>query len=416
MGEDEMTHRRGYRISAVDLGLVIAGLVIGVFVAEIGLRLVDQRYGYYQTEPLNTATQIQEDIFIQLRLHRPNTHYQFSPSPDYIEKMTDSLQPGVYVSDTDPDGLYKPGAEHKNPDLTILFLGGSTTENFFMKPEQRFPYAVAHLIEKHHKLKVNGLNMAMSGNVSMHSINNFLNLGLKLKPNVAILMENINDYAMLYHERSYWNDHPNRSLLSKGVLLSNTLTGNPWDGVRIPTSTAARSVVRNLWFRLTPHLAQRLSTRFGWKESTPYSGDPQDLRWKEPQPFDLDRIEFDFRRSLRTFVAVARAWGVQPVLMTQPNRWPDSVDVDVPRSVKYFMQHKAITTVDYKKFLSGYKRLQRAIMDVAADEIIPVINLEVAIPRDTDHLFDPVHLTGKGSLVAAEYISRQLENLGLIPR
>ena len=102
--------------------------------------------------------------------------------------------------------------------------------------------------------------------------------------------------------------------------------------------------------------------------------------------------------------------------MTQPNRWPDSVDVDAPRSVKHFMQQKAITTMDYKKFLSGYKRLQRAIMDVAAEEGIPVINLEVAVPRDIDHLFDPVHLTGKGSLVAAQYISRQLENLGLIPR
>jgi len=330
-----MAHRREYRTRAVDLGLVIAGLVIGVLMAEMGLRLVDHRSGYYRTERLdNAATGFQEDIFIQLRLHHPNTHYQFSPTPEYIEKMTDSLQPGEYVSDTDADGLYKPGAEHKNPDLTIVFLGGSTTENFFMKPDERFPYAAGHLIEKRHKLKVNGLNMAMSGNVSMHSINNFLNLGLKFKPNIAILMENINDYAMLYHEHSYWNDHPNRSLLSKGILLRNNLTGNPWDGVRIPTSTAARSLVRNLCFGLIPHLSTRLSRLITWKKSAPYPGDPQDLRWKEPQPFDLDRIESDFRSSLRTFIVVARAWGVQPILMTQPNRWPRSVDVDAPRSIK----------------------------------------------------------------------------------
>jgi len=80
------------------------------------------------------------------------------------------------------------------------------------------------------------------------------------------------------------------------------------------------------------------------------------------------------------------------------------------------MRQKAITTIDYGQFLSGYKRLQRAIIDVAAEEGIPVIDLEAAVPPDTDHLFDAVHLTGKGSLVAAEYISRQLENLGLIPR
>ena len=90
-----MAHRREYRTRAVDLGLVIAGLVIGVLMAEMGLRLVDHRSGYYRTERLdNAATGFQEDIFIQLRLHHPNTHYQFSPTPEYIEKMTDSLQPG----------------------------------------------------------------------------------------------------------------------------------------------------------------------------------------------------------------------------------------------------------------------------------------------------------------------------------
>ena len=51
-----------------------------------------------------------------------------------------------------------PSKVHDHPDLTLAFLGGSTTECIYVDENNRFPYLAGRLIEEQTGLKVNSYN------------------------------------------------------------------------------------------------------------------------------------------------------------------------------------------------------------------------------------------------------------------
>src|SRR4030042_516486 len=99
------------------------------------------------------------------------------------------------------------------PDLPIDFFGGSTTECVYVDEDNRVPYLAGRLLERQTHLKVNSYNAGRSGNDTLHCINVLMNKVVNLKPDLVVLMENINDLAILMYDKTYWNHHPSRSPL-----------------------------------------------------------------------------------------------------------------------------------------------------------------------------------------------------------
>ena len=62
--------------------------------------------------------------------------------------MSDGLEQKPYVLRVDRQGFIMPAKIHDHPDLTIAFLGGSTTECTYVDEDQRFPYLVGRLLER----------------------------------------------------------------------------------------------------------------------------------------------------------------------------------------------------------------------------------------------------------------------------
>jgi len=92
-------------------------------------------------------------------------------------------------------------------------LGGSTTECVYVDEDNRFPYLVGRLLERQTHLKVNSYNAGRSGNNTLHCINVLINKVVNLEPDIVVLMENINDLAILMYDKTYWNNNPSRSPL-----------------------------------------------------------------------------------------------------------------------------------------------------------------------------------------------------------
>lgn len=67
------------------------------------------------------------DRFIRLKEHKPSFSGFLIPS-DYNMKNTDSLTQKRYLFRTDENGFIMPSRIYDKPDLSIVFLGGSTTE------------------------------------------------------------------------------------------------------------------------------------------------------------------------------------------------------------------------------------------------------------------------------------------------
>lgn len=362
-------------------------LVLGI---ELALRFVPAGQGYFLVD--EGTPQGNEERAIRLPLFPPESRYIFRPSSEYIEARTDGLEVREYVTEIDARGFIKPGRIHASPELTIAFLGGSTTENFLVPAQVRFPHLAGQQIAACTSQRVNTINAGRSGITSMHSLNIFLNTVVPLKPDVVVMMHNINDYAVLHHEGSYWNDHPDLSLLT-------TITNGPSERSN-PLNRLANFVF--------PRTANFVRHHIGRTPDTEHAERPP--RWSEAKPIRIERVRAPFARALETFVQTARAWEVQPVLMTMPDRWPESLEA-ATGSFNTLVRDKLFGILDYAEFTRGFDAMNVTIRETAERLNVPVIDLAEAIPPSPELMFDAIHFNEAGSRMAAGVIAERMREI-----
>src|SRR5262249_50764648 len=142
--------------------------------------------------------------YLVMREWKRNTDYQFTPPAERKKYLDHGPAAEGYALATDAEGFVEPARRHQQPDVSIVFFGGSTTECAFVQPEDRFPYLAARKLEDSLSGKVNGLNAGLSGNNSMHALLLLLGKAIPLRPDFAVLMEGINDIGALSTYHSYW--------------------------------------------------------------------------------------------------------------------------------------------------------------------------------------------------------------------
>src|SRR5262245_48024822 len=159
--------------------------VITLGVAELGLRLV--WHNPFRSEA--------PDHLLKIRMHHPHTDYIFNRS------IVTPEHPWVRLR-TDARSYILPSFQYQNPDATIVFLGGSTTECSAVQEDLRFPALVSRLLAQR-GLKVNTLNAARSGSTLHDVLNVLLNHVIADRPDVAVVMEASNDIGVLKEDASY---------------------------------------------------------------------------------------------------------------------------------------------------------------------------------------------------------------------
>jgi len=305
---------------------------------------------------------INENTFIQLiRIRQPNMDYTVD------RRAIAPKDPHVSVK-TDERAYYLPSRRFSKPDSTIVFLGGSTTECAAVREELRFPVVVSYELEKS-GYKVNSLNIAMSGNTTHDSLNILLNHVVLDRPDIAILMEGINDIGVLAQDGGY------QSRMMQPLRFQTLLD---WTKQRLSSSS---------W------LFARLRYFGAWHKKmglTPRTENFEKRKQRNIFPED------DFRMRLKAFIALSRAFSIQPVLMTQP----------------------------FSKFLNEFtpawrdiraqKRANEIVRELGEKEDVLVIDLMSYLSSLADYseplkiFFDGVHVTDYGSTLEGEYITKVL--------
>jgi len=329
--------------------------------------------------------------FVRLREKPPHLDRWKTPRKE-IEQGWVGVVDKRYRIRADADGFLMPSAVHADPDFTIVFLGGSTTACGLMDEEERFPYAVGRILEGDLGINVNSYNGGMGGNNSMHSLVNLVVKVLPLEPDVVVMMHNMNDLSALMILGSYWNSNFSKSLILEGHNLFYWEKGPELSGFP------------GLAHRLFPHVTLQLAGRAT-------RGDRRDEwekeRGKTPMSYG-QASESAFRASLLRFVAIVRASGAVPVLMTQANRFLPEPDPDVGKS---FQQVEEDWRVSYAQYKKHYDRFNDVTRSVAAEEDVLLVDLAAVIPQSSDFMYDSVHLNPNGSLQAADEIAAQIRPL-----
>lgn len=282
---------------------------------------------------------------------------------------------------TDARSYILPSFQYNEPDVTVAFLGGSTTECFVVKEKERFHALVSDLLGRE-GFKVNTLNAAASGNTLHDSLNILLNHVIDDRPDIAVLMHAVNDKGIFHKPEGY------RSRMGR------QLTTDDFRGWFVRWATKASDVAA-----LTRAAKQRL---------TRSRAVPSELRprtdtdgWK--MPVLPDNFPPDaYRQRLKAFVHLCRDFAIEPVLMTEPHS--GGTNTLTPRWID-----------------AQVEQFNDVIREVGAAEGVHVIDLvehlraNVPDANKPMYLFyDGVHVTDRGSRVYAEHIADRL--LPLIER
>ena len=339
-----------------------------------------------------------ERRYINLREYQPNLDVVDLPSDKTLQEA-DGLEKKAYRVRTDANGFILPYKHYEKPDFEVIFLGASTTACIYVDEESRFPALVGNLLEEKTGKQVTSINSGVGGNNSLHSLDILLNKVIPLKPDVVVMLHNINDLVALIYDKTYWSRNPTRQPIIDYKLYKD-LTG-----LKAVSTLARDTYIPNL------HVAFRsLSKKIFGKQVK----DPEDefayIRGKKIV-FDPAQILAEFKMNLQTFINICRARRITPVLMTQFNRYKSNPDPKVLAAMKGFESDSGISVGE---FMALYAKFNEAIREVGKQNGVQVIDLANLIPQDSQYIYDVVHLNTKGSQLAGRLISDQLQPL--VPR
>jgi len=356
-------------------------LLLVIMIAEYSLKTV------YPEKVVNYGSQ---ERYIRLRERNPEFHAYVYPARNEMQYI-DGLDSGNKLLRTDRNGFIMPSNIHKDPDINIVFLGGSTTEGEFVDENNRFPYVVGRTVEEKTGLKVNSFNSGMYGNNTLHTINILLNKIVPMKPDIAIMMHNINDLSILMHEQTHWNSNSTRSPIA---------TINYYSG-------ALRKIKNATIPNLSRELKFYINSIFSSNLSLDEFHNTRDIKLI----VSPDKIIEQFERNLRLFVSICKIYNITPILMTQFNRFSEEPDKVVLDSIRQELKKFGMTYEEYREL---YNALNASIINIASNNKILVIDLESKTPKTNKYMYDSIHLNNVGSLHVTKVISDELLKLDIL--
>jgi hypothetical protein len=336
-----------------------------------------------------------ERRYINLREMPPLIDTQDVPTDKDVRESDDLVQKPYRVR-TDARGFMLPYNRYEKPDLSLIFLGASTVACIYVEEENRYPYLVGQFLAQKTGKKITSINSGVGGNNSLHSLDILLNKIVPVRPDVVVMMHNINDLVTLIYDRTYWSQNPTRSPIVNFSFYKN-LTGLK------ALSTLARDMyIPNL------HAATRILSKkiFGKKVKDP-DDEFASIRGKK-LTVDETAILAEFKMNLNTFINICRARHITPVLMTQFNRYKADPDPKVIKAMQGFESDSKIPMGEFMKLYAGFNE---AIREVGRANSVAVIDLAALIPQDKQYMYDVVHLNTRGSQLAARLISERLVKL-----
>lgn len=304
---------------------------------------------------------------------------------------------------TDENGfIMGPNSDLEYSDIDIAFLGGSTTECYYIKPEYRFPYLVQEILKSSTSKNVRTVNAGVSGSSSVNSNMVLLSKIIDLKPKYVFLMHNVNDLVLLSKTKSYWDAPDGRAIILD--RNKNKTNSNP------NYFYSFAQGVKNIFFPNTYRIFKKFlflddnffANNLNLNEDE-FSGFRGNFFLEKPN--DLKEIKSQFINSLQTFINVSRANNIEPVLMTQPNRIENKSDY-----FEYEFKKVGYNKKQLDLFSLAYSDFNSLIDSLAILNQVKLIDLNKLIPKEEEYIYDSVHLSNNGSKLVAEIISNYLIN------
>ncbi len=351
-------------------GSYLVGLVITAvpFLVPTVLRSIAQKIGWRRLAfAAVPATGLLVLIYVGVHLHFDFTReYPFDP---YLQLPTLDLTE-QYPRDR-PDGVFR-----------IVTLGGSTTKNRGLEPDDRYPRVLERLLQARypdHRIEV--INAGQDWWSTQHSLINYLTYVEEWDPDMVIVMHGFNDMSISFA-------HPRWSIGEFNQRWTHYY-GSAINAAKAPSfeeTLVERFLSGGAWFSVITQ--SEVSFPVDWFSSR-------------------DR----FRNNLERLARYLRADGATPVFVTQPFLFKSAM----PREEisQLYGSHLLVQRTGIFKSESASPSSLALVMaafnsttvEVAAAVGAILVEGEPAVPKTLDHFVDEVHYTPVGAELLATAIA-----------
>ena len=279
-------------------------------------------------------------------------------------------------------------------NLTIVTVGGSTTECFDLAEDKTWPHDLG--VNLQHNFKPLWLNNAgLSGNSTFGHYILMQDYLVKLQPKVVIFLVGINDVG-LKSERDFDERIHEINFRSLERFLATA-------AVRSELATAALNLYR-FYFPKSVMINNQ--------------NDPQETDFTKLPPFTVspaaqaaiikdhhDHYLGPYRKRLEKLLTICREHNIVPVLLTQPVLYGNSFDPTTGVNLGHRFVAKDMDGATGWQVLELYNDVTR---QVGREQGVPVIDLAREMPKDSRYYYDLMHFTNAGADKLANLIAAQL--------
>jgi lysophospholipase L1-like esterase len=368
--------------------LTLAGLEAGL---EAGLWLFHPLPDPYEAAKITTGPRVKDGAYVPSSF-APHFvfHVRAEPGLPGIDQRPRTFSMNNLGYRGDSLAITKPPGE-----VRVFMVGGSTTECLYLDD----PEAVTAVLQRRLRALLPGVNVRVygaghSGDRSFDHVAMVAHRIAHLQPDVIVVFAGINDVLAGLRGRDY------------------LMMGNPDPRLHLTTGQLLR--ILSTQFQV-PRLVHRAFTGYDPEIVTVVSDYRKNARRlsRVPQTARPPRTDVrPYAENLQTLAGIAKAHGVRMVFMTQQTTW-NSPD---PRAREWHWMTG--DTVRYREpSLDAAMRLyNRAMLDVAREQGMPVLDLARALPKSMDYFYDDVHFNVRGADTTAALLARFIVDQGVIAR
>lgn len=274
--------------------------------------------------------------------------------------------------------------------LSIITVGGSTTECHFLSDEKTWPYLLGQALKPHlNNLWIN--NAGFDGHSTFgHQVllNDYL---VRIKPKIILFLVGINDIE---------NDHASfhDKLNMKG--------GYPDFKHFIFTNSEVLNVILNL---VRGRKAQKMNNTTGTMidlrngKQLLLEANEVDQRIK-----DQEKYLVNFRRRIVQLIDTCRSNSIMPIFITQPNMFGEGVDPVTGVNLETFALKDGFNGKALWRILQLYNQ---NVKNICSAKGVPVIDLASLLPKSSLYFYDGSHYTNQGAQKVADILATELKPL-----
>ncbi len=365
--------------------IIFLTIVILLTVSIYGL----EKYLGYENHGIGYNFALQKRAIV-LREFRPLLKEYNSPVEE--DEPYDTIKKKNYLLRIDDNGFIMPSRKYSHADISLVFLGDSVTAELLVDEENRFPYLTGVYLEKEMGIKINSYNASRTANNTMNSLDILLNKIIPIKPDVAIMMHNNNDVAIMLYEKSYWNTNKTRRLIFdiNDYIVSNFF--------KMSRDKLIPNISREL--RLAGARFRTLSRRRNQDKSTDEFAKTRHTKVN----YNAAEMVEQFEMNLQTFITICKIRKITPVLMTMANRFTDNPD-------KAIMDRFKTVAISYQEYKHLFDLFNDSIRRKAIENNVLLIDLATNMPQKKDYIYDVIHYNNNGSIKASGIIKDKLKPL-----